>query len=193
MLAAPSATKDAFAESARGLSSKDSDTRRWSIVFFASVLGLVVTLGFGGKYLYARAQVRKAARIEAEREAAEKRAALEEEAKRNRPPLYQSIGFFQLELREKEGMKTAGNHMAEMEVVVACDEAEVCDWIKSNPDLTRGSLSSLFVPTEREQILSIAGKKAFREEIRDAVNKLLESRGVKGQVVEVLFPRFILS
>ena len=182
-------------ESLRGVTSQDPPTRRMAYLFIASCLGLLFTLSFVGSYFYQRHQISKA--IQAEVEAQEKRRieGIEEEKKSKMPPVYQSMGVFSLELREKPGVVRSKNSMntAEMEIVVACKDPEVCEWVKSNLDVTRGELSALFVPMDRNQLLSLPGKKAFREEIREKINRLLRSRGIEGEVTDVLFPRFIMS
>lgn len=191
----PKITKESFIESKIGLKSEDGPTRRMSYLYFASLIGLAVTLSVAGKIKWDKKQEIKKLEIEAARVAEEKRVIEAEEKKRRRPPTYQTIGTFSLELREKPGsVKTRGAlNNAEMEIFLACDEPELCEWVKHNIDLVRGEMMPLFVPTDREQLLSLSGKKAFREEIRDQINRFLEKRGQEGQVVEVLFPRFILS
>jgi flagellar basal body-associated protein FliL len=149
--------------------------------------------GFG-KYNSENRARAKVARLEAERIAADAKAKEEELRRMREPPPYQTMGTFSLELREVEGVaRSSGLRAAEMEIVVACSEAEACEWIKSNLDRARGELGPLFTPTDREKIMSPGGKRAFREEIRDALNHLLEERDVKGTIIEVLFPRFIVS
>lgn len=190
----PGQIESGFKEAAAGLRSPDRPTRRMSVVFYLSVLGVVITvLGFGKFVMDSRERARLV-RVEEERRVAEEKAKEEEERRLREPPPYQSIGTFSLELREPDGVtRTAGLRAAEMEIVVACSEIDTCEWLKANTDRARGELSALFTPTDREKIMSMGGKKAFREEIRDALNRLLEERKVKGTILEVLFPRFIVS
>ena len=182
-------------ESLRGVTSLDPPTRRMSILFIISILGLLFTMGFVGSYFYQRHLVKQAAQVQKEAQEKKKFDDIAEEKKRIMPPVYQSLGVFSLELREKPGVMKARNSMntAEMEVVVACRDPEVCEWVKTNLDATRGELSSLFVPMDRDQLLSLPGKKAFREEIREKINRLIRSREVDGEIIDVLFPRFIMS
>ncbi len=186
---------DRIKESFKGVTSMDPPTRRMSYLFVASCIGLVFTLGFVGSYFYQRHQINQAHRAEVLALEKKKLEEVEEEKKQKMPPVYQSMGVFSLELREKPGVVRSRSSMntAEMEIVVSCKDPMVCEWIKSNLDVTRGELSSLFVPMDRDQLLSLPGKKAFREEIREKINRLLRTRGVEGEVTDILFPRFIMS
>lgn len=190
----PARITEGFKAAALGIRSPDRPTRRMSWIFFLSVIGVLIALGgFTQSWLTNRVKVRREI-LAIEQRKSEERIRAEELRRSLAPPPYQSLGTFSLELREQEGVaKSSGLRAAEMEIVVACSAIEVCEWIKSHVDISRGELGSLFTPTDREKILSPGGKKAFREEIRDTLNHLLEERGVPGTVIEVLFPRFILS
>jgi flagellar basal body-associated protein FliL len=193
--AMPGQISAGFREARLGLRSPDGPTRRMSLVFYASLVGVALACYGFGKYTVAQRERQKIARLAEEARLAELRLREEEQQRQREPPPYQTLGTFSLELREPEGVtrSTGGLNAAEMEIVVSCSDLEACDWIKSHLDLSRGELSSLFTATDRERILSPSGKKGFREEIRDALNKLLEEKGVKGTILEVLFPRFIVS
>jgi flagellar basal body-associated protein FliL len=165
-----------------------------SVVFYVTLVGVGFTFYGFGKYVMAGRERDRLALVEKERIAAAELLRQEELRKMREPPPYQTMGTFSLELREVEGVtKTSGLRAAEMEIVLACSDIAACDWIKSNVDRARGELGPLFTPTDREKILSTGGKRAFREEIRDTLNRLLEERGIKGKIIEVLFPRFIVT
>jgi len=190
----PGQIREGFHEAWIGLRSVDRPTRRMSVIFYLSVVGVFVTFYGFGKYVMASKERERIVRLEAERRVEEEKLKQEELRRMREPPPYQSMGTFSLELREVEGVaRSSGLRAAEMEIVIACSELEACEWIKTNLDRSRGELGPLFTPMEREKILSPGGKKAFREEIRDTLNHLLEERGVKGTIIEVLFPRFIVS
>lgn len=191
---APGAIREGFTAAGVGIRSADGPTRRMSVIFYLSLVGVgIVFYGFGKNALENRERAR-VARLAAETVAAEENAKRAEALRLREPPPYQSMGTFLLELREVDGVvRTASLRTAEFELVVACSEIDACEWIKANVDRARGELGSLFTPTDREKILSTGGKRAFREEIRDALNRLLEARSVKGTVSDVLFPRFIVN
>jgi flagellar basal body-associated protein FliL len=190
----PGQIREGFHEARVGLGSVDRPTRRMAIIFYLSLVGVGVTCYGFGKYVMASRERDRIARVESDRLVAEEKAKAEELRRTREPPPYQSMGTFSLELREVEGVaRSSGLRAAEMEIVIACSEAAPCEWIKSNLDRSRGELGPLFTPTDRDKIMSTTGKKAFREEIRDTLNHLLEERGVKGTIIEVLFPRFIVS
>jgi flagellar basal body-associated protein FliL len=191
----PGQIREGFREAWLGLRSPDRPTRRMSVVFYVSLIGVAVSFYGFGKYMVAQRERQKIARLAEESRIAEARLREEEQRRLREPPPYQTLGTFSLQLREAEGVtrSTGGLNAAEMEIVVSCSDIEACDWIKNHLDLSRGELGSLFTATDRERILSTSGKKGFREEIRDALNRLLEEKGVKGTILEVLFPRFIVS
>ena len=190
----PGQIKEGFSEAWTGLRSIDRPTRRMSIVFYLSLAGVAITFYGFGKYMMASRERERIALIETQRKTAEEKAKADELRRMREPPPYQSMGTFSLELREVEGVaRSSGLRAAEMEIVLACSELEACEWIKTNLDRARGELGPLFTPTDREKIMTPGGKKAFREEIRDTLNHLLEDRGIKGTIIEVLFPRFIVS
>jgi flagellar basal body-associated protein FliL len=190
----PGQIREGFSEAWVGLRSFDRPTRRMSVIFYLSLIGVGVTFYGFGKYVLAAREREHLAQIETARIAAEEKLKADEARRMREPPPYQSMGTFSLELRESEGVaRTSGLRAAEMEIVIACSDLEACEWIKSNIDRSRGELSPLFTPTDREKIMSPGGKRAFREEIRDTLNHLLEERKVKGTIIEVLFPRFIVS
>jgi flagellar basal body-associated protein FliL len=190
----PGLLREGFKEARIGLRSPDRPTRRMSKVFYLSLAGVFVTCYAAGKFFVEQRARELQAEELAARARAEERARLLEIRRRSEPPPYQSLGTFSLEIRESEGLaRSAGLRAAEMEIFVSCSEQEACDWIRTHLDLARGELGSLFTPTDRDKILSPGGKKAFREEIRDEINRVLEERGVKGMVIDVLFPRFIVS
>jgi len=192
--ALPGKVAEGFREALLGLRSPDRPTRRMSVIFFLSVLGIFVVFGAFGRFVYTVQDKKNQERALVEQGLVEAEARAQELKRARQPPPYQSLGTFTLELREEDGVaKSSGLRAAELEIVVACSDIAACDWIKGHLDLSRGELGSLFTPTDRDKILSPGGKKAFREEIRDTLNRLLEERKVEGHVIEVLFPRFILS
>lgn len=192
----PKEIRDRGIESVRSVSSSDVPTRRMAWFFILSLIGLLVTLSFAGRMLLQARQVKKAAQAEVARIEAEKKAREEELRLRNRPPTYQSLGQFSLELKEKAGVVRARNSLnsVELEIVVVCDLPVPCEYIQKNLDAARGELLPLFVPADRDRILSIPGKKIFREDVRLQLNRWLERRRVKeGNVIDILLPRFIAS
>jgi len=191
---APGHVKEGFSEAKIGLRSADWPTRRMSIVFYLSLVGVGFTFYGFGKYVMASRARQSVIQAELDRAESEAKEKAEELRKSRLPPPYQTLGTFSLELRETEGVvRSSGLRAAEMEIVIACSELEACEWVKANLDRARGEMGPLFTPTDREKIMSPGGKRAFREEIRDTLNHLLEEKKVKGTIIEVLFPRFIVS
>ena len=147
---APGQIKEGFAEAWAGLRSVDRPTRRMSIVFYLSLVGVAFTFYGFGKYVMASREQDRVALMETQRKAAEEKAKADELRRMREPPPYQTMGTFSLELREVEGVaRSSGLRAAEMEIVLACSELEACEWIKANLDRARGELGPLFTPTER--------------------------------------------
>ena len=192
---APSAIVHVFKELKTEVRSEDGPTRRHAIFVYLMVIACVVALIKLGNLGYQRRKERIRLEQEIAAQIAAEKAEAEERARQLRPPATLSLGSFSLELRQKPGQLKMKNSTgtAEMEIVIACSEPEVCEWIESRIQLARAELSPLFVPLERDRLLTLAGKRAFREEIRDTLNRWLEAKGIEGQIVEVLLPRFIMS
>src|SRR5690606_14153315 len=146
--AMPGQVKEGFREARLGLKSPDQPTRRMSVVFYLSLLGVGYTAYQFGKYVVeVRAHQKELAAIEAKR-LEEEKARAEELRRLREPPPYQSLGTFTLQIREQEGVaRTSGLNAAEMEIVVSCSEEETCNWLKAHIDVSRGELSPLFTPT----------------------------------------------
>ena len=191
----PAVIKNSTRETLEGVHSPDRPTKRASVLFIFFLVcatGVLIKAGHLGYKSHQAKSLEKARLAEIETDL---KLEAEEEKKRLAPLPYQSLGVFSLELREKSGILKAKNSLnsAEMEIVITCDELEICEWLKENLPLARAELGPLFVPMERDRLLTLQGKRAFREEIRDALNRFIEKKGKKGQIVEVLFPRFIMS
>ncbi len=193
--ASPRSTVELFKTLKAELKSEDGPTRSHARFVFFILLVALLSIGKLGHLGYLRRKERIRIEQIAADQVARAKAEAEEQARKNLPPRTLSLGSFTLELRDKPGQMMARNSLnsADMEIVIACSEPEVCEWIESRIQLARAELGSLFVPMERDRLLTLQGKRAFREEIRDALNHWLESRGVQGQIVEVLMPRFIMS
>jgi flagellar basal body-associated protein FliL len=193
--ASPKVIKEASVETIHSLGSPDRPTRhmsRWFLFFLFCAFLVILKAAHVGYQSHLVGKVEKQRLMEI---ANEKKAQEELEKKKLSPPPYISMGTFSLELREKPGMLKPKNSLnsAEMEMVITCDEAELCEWIQENLPLARAELGPLFVPMERDRLLTTQGKRAFREEIRDQLNRFIEKKGKKGMILEVLFPRFIMS
>lgn len=190
--------KHIFQETFTGLRSADPATRRWSRRFYGSCVAVLLTfiLGISALLKIRSDKKEKARALQEYKELQAQKAKILADSKK--PPTFLSLGTFTLELKPESdpGFKRKSKHapgsVAELEVVITCDQEELCGWFERNMALARGELSPLFVPMERELILSPDGKKAFREEIRTLLTRLKESRGLEGQLLDVFFPRFIL-
>lgn len=193
--------KSATLETLEGVKSEDAVTRnasRWFVVFLLLALFVVLKAGL---FVYEKNKLKQKERERIAQIEVERLRKVEEEKMKLLPPPFVSLGGFSLELKEVSGVYKLKNSLnsAEMEIVVTCEKLELCDWIKENIPLMRAELGPLFVPTDRERILSPNGKRAFREEIRDQLNRYFDKRETdpnfekRGRIIEVLLPRFIVS
>ena len=101
---APQDIQSGFKEASVGLKSPDRPTRRMSMVFYFSIIGVLFAVaGLTQNSLRKRAERKEAEMIV--QKAVEDEHQKAEELKRSlEPPPYQSIGTFSVEIREVEGV-----------------------------------------------------------------------------------------
>jgi len=173
--------------------SSDDRTRKVAWIFYLSFVCLIgvvslLVLQFMQNRVTRKAQQERATQIE--KMASER---IEAERKKNEPPPHFSLGTFTLPLTETADRYPGTRNVAEFELSITCDTKETCDWIENHLDLSRGFLSPLMTPRNRMMLSTPQGKRAFRDEITARLNVLIGSKGLRGRVLEVFFPRFVLS
>lgn len=80
-------------------------------------------------------------------------------------------------------------HVAEMELVIECDEPETCKFVEDHIEQARNQVTSALMPLTQDDLLSKDGKKVLKQAIMTSVNKWLES----GTVKNIHFVRFIIT
>ena len=109
----------------------------------------------------------------------------------------QSLGVFSIELKgppkDAEGNtpKRAKSVMdlAEVEIIVECDEKETCEFIEDRMPLVKNEVTGLFTAMEREDLLSREGKRKLQNRILSKLNLWLPT----GKIQKVYFTKLIIS
>lgn len=189
--------KPAFKEDLKelfgSLRNRDQRTRKVGFLFYLSFVCLVGTLSLLVLKFFQNKAESKAKALAEEKRQARIAAELEAERKRNAPPPHYSLGTFTLPLNEQSNLPTGLRNVVEFEVSITCDAEETCKWIEEHRDMARGFLSAVMVPRDRVLFETPEGKRAYRDEITARLNVLLGSKGIRGRILEVYFPRFALS
>lgn len=170
--------------------SRDPDSRRGSLLFIFSFLGI---LSVCSTFLKSEWKIYKAERTIAAQEEAKR---VEEAAqKESESSTYKAkvlvIGVFNIELmpdktnRVQEGIV----NLAEVEITVLCDEVSTKEFIEENVLQARGQIAQHLVAMEREELLSRDGKSNLRALLLRKLNAWLPS----GKVTELYFSSLILS
>jgi flagellar basal body-associated protein FliL len=173
-----------------GIFSRDRPTRKMSLVFVASLLGIVLVSGIAVKRYWnakKRAQLIEAREIEKRnREILEKEAF---EARRRDSVV--SLGSFALELKPVPNQHLGPGvvNMAQMEIMLVCDGPETRDYIKEHMVQTRNQMTQVFTALDREELMSRDGKKKLKGVIIRKLNGWLPH----GKVDDLFFSKLIIN
>jgi flagellar basal body-associated protein FliL len=181
-----------FKEIARGLRSPNRTTRRMSMLFFASLVGVLLVCKLSWN------RYRELAEIRAQH--AQQEASTEnqlstfigkqaEEAK-HKYTSYE-IGTFTIELKQAPGQKKIPGvlNMAEVDLVAECDVKETCTYLEDYSTQVKSQVTNVFVAMDREQLMSKEGKRKIKKQLIDRLNSWLP----KGRVENVFISRLIIS
>jgi flagellar basal body-associated protein FliL len=174
----------------QGLRSPDQPTRRMSIFFFLSLVGMAIVVGVAAKRFYDLKHEQFMAQERAmEAKMGEFFAKQAEEAKRKGTT--QSLGQFILELKPIPNQRQVPGvvNMAEVELVAQCDERDTCTYIEENIARVRNEVTNIFVAFDRDELLSREGKKRIKKSLLDKLNLWLP----KGKIEEIYFSRLVIS
>jgi flagellar basal body-associated protein FliL len=168
----------------------DLPTRRMSLMFMVSLMSAVVVMGISANRFIAH---RKAVKLLEARLAAqqlkEQELLRQEESKRQVNTV--SLGSFTLEIKPEPPVRRGGMgivNMAEVELVLLCDSEETCEHISRHKVQVRNQLTQVFLPLDREEVMSKEGKRR----IRAAVVKKLNSWLNHGKVNDLYFSKLII-
>jgi flagellar basal body-associated protein FliL len=175
---------------AKDLTSTDQATRKMARYFFLSLIGVAAVLVSAVVYIH-QEHVRIALESGAEQKALSESAAKQAEEAREKYAS-QSLGIFSIELKPPAGTdKKASNvmNLAEVEIVVQCDEKETCSFIEDNMPQVRNQLTDIFVAMERDEILSKDGKRRLKGRVLQKLNAWLP----KGKIENLFFDKLVVN
>lgn len=179
---------ESFKEINHGFVAPDPKTRRMVGVFWINVFCATLVLGLGVRQI-ASLFGPTAAEIEAARVAEELRLQ-KEEAQRQKEALF-NMGTFTIELKYAPGQEKHPGLMnvAEIEIVAECDTGETCSYIEEHLMRARDEMTNVFVPIDRQELLSKNGKRELKQNLIDAINRWLPS----GTVRNVHFMKLVVT
>ncbi len=157
--------------------SRDSATRWMGMVFVLCACGAIVS----GYVVWSRysEHLKRLRDTKAGQHLGEFIGKQAEEAKRRHTTL--NIGAYTVELKAVPGIVAPRgvNNMAQLELIVECDTKTTCAFLQDNHVAVRNQLTNVFTALEREELMSIEGKKRIKRRIIDRINSWLPSGRVE--------------
>ena len=183
-------------EMLKGLGSSDVPTRKGSVFFVMSVVGMFLVIGVSvDRYGQIRAEKRRIALRHEEELRKQKEFMQKQTDETLAKSTMASLGRFYIELKQKEE-ETAPTrgvaavfHLAEMDIVAHCDVKATCDLMEKYVDQVRDQINPLFEKMEREELLTREGKRRIKKMVMERINSWLPS----GKVDDVFISRLIVS
>lgn len=184
-----------FKEVAGSVRSPDRPTRRMATLFLMSCAGVLVVVAMGWK------RYRDLHHVKGELSESQKDAKRmgeffqkQKEAATQRHTMM-PIGEFTLELKPlmvdgaPAGPVRGVLNMAEIEIVVECDNKDTCLYLEKNLVLVRNHVTNILLPLGRDELMSREGKKKVKKAILDRINLWLP----KGRIEGLYFIKLLLS
>jgi flagellar basal body-associated protein FliL len=172
------------------LVSNDRPTRRMAVLFFISLSCSLSLVTFVLKrYWDSRKEMLIAeARIRAKK-VSEIIMKETEEARRKASML--SVGRFTLELKEPPDQTASRgqDNMAEVDLVILCDQAETRDYLEHHLVQLRNEMTGVFTALDREELLSRDGKRKLKSLLIQRINDWLP----EGHVEDIYFSKLLIS
>ncbi len=171
----------------RGFVSPDRRTRRMAWLFLVSCLGILFTLRLGWKHLMHKFETNE----KPYEYGADFREYMAHKRKlRELRPVTAYVGVFTLELKRPKQVTPPGIlNVAEIEIVVECDDEETSKKIEGSLDIVRDKITSLLVAKDRDELLSLGGKQDLKNEIKKQLNQWLHGE----KIHNVFFIRMIIN
>ena len=177
----------------RDLFSPDRRTRRVARYFVLSVLGVAGVLIAGGvhlKELRDQMEMQLTNTGDQGRNLGDFIAKQAEEAKRKFS--IQSLGTFTIEIKAPDGQTRRPPgvmNLADLEMAVQCDSKPTCDFVEDRMSQIRNLVTDVFVPMDREELLSREGKHRLKKQIMDKINDWLP----RGKIQDLYIDKLIIS
>jgi flagellar basal body-associated protein FliL len=176
-----------------GLFSSDPATRRMSLLFLLSLAGICLVGVVAWKRHEARMRMlpRRESGIEqTAKQLGQFASRIAEDVKRRH--VVTALGEFTVELKRPPlsvDVAPGVINMAEVQLVVECDTRETCTYIEKAIDQARHQVTSVFVPIDREELMSREGKRRLKKRLIERLNLWLP----RGKIDNIYFTRLIIS
>ncbi|MCS6786055.1 MAG: flagellar basal body-associated protein FliL [Thiobacillaceae bacterium] len=144
------------------------------------VIAVVALLAIGGGAVFLLT-----GKPAAEQQAEGEEAAAAEEEEEAKPPVYEKLETFTVNLADQESY-------LQVEISLKVADAKVQEKIKQHMPEVRDALLRLLSSKTAEELMTAEGKQALAEEVRKEVNRVIGAKKSKG-VKEVLFTSFIVQ
>ena len=101
------------------------------------------------------------------------------------------LGSFSVELKpiEGQGVRARPFNMADISIVLECDDANTYAYIEKRLVQARNQVTNVFFTLDRSELLTREGKNRIKERILDQINSWLP----QGKVQNVFFSKLIVS
>jgi flagellar basal body-associated protein FliL len=179
------ALREFIRELYRCLRSPDAPTRRGAIVFFIAGtlwVGVCIVAVYQIRLIFHLPQNMDLQN--AEKEAAARRLEKEKTFHEAKPLMFRA-GSFEIQMKEHGRPRVGSVSVAELEVVVQCSTEATCHYLEANTVGLKDQVAAIFLPIEREELMSVEGKERLKLEITNKVNRWLPS----GKIEKVYFSR----
>ncbi len=175
-----------------GIVSQDDPTRKMTLLFLASSAMAVLTALGGVMYLVSpdpeKPKQLSAVQQEAKQigEFMQKQANIAKQGSTNL-----ALGTFTIELNPVPGMKPAPGvlNLAEVEIFLQLDTRETRDYMLAHQIKLRNQITKSMQAVDREELLTLQGKKRFKGKIQKNLNEWLP----EGKVEEVFFSKLLVN
>jgi flagellar basal body-associated protein FliL len=179
-----------FSDVAGGLWDRDRSTRRMSAFFLISAAGAIfiasIALERYSQYRHKSTTTKVTDGVEKIGEFLGKQA---EEAKRRHTTM--NLGSFIIELKTPAGTEKRRGvlNTAEIEIVLECDNKDTCHYVDENHIQAKNQITNVLVPMERDELMSLDGKKKIKKALIEKLNSWLP----KGKVENLYFASLIVT
>lgn len=174
-------------ELTQSLFASDRSTRRMGLLFFASLLGLVLVAGVAIRYS-----------IRSHRESA----ALLREAELEKKRLAELADWQSAQIKIKQNSLDLGrflvelgpNHQqADVQLVIRCNDKAVRDYVETRQVQARNAITTAFIGVKREDFLSVEGKKKLQKKLLTHLNSWLSREYPGGKVEDLFFTNLLVD
>jgi flagellar basal body-associated protein FliL len=185
-----------FVDMVRSVASSDRPTRRMSVFFFLSLIGVVVLSVMLVRHNSRVKREREAHELalreaQAERDAEASILGTHEAADKGHGASMLNLGLFTIALKPVAERSKKGSFvdMAEAELFAECDSQATHDFLEENLAQARSQLSGVFLGVDREELLTREGKRKLKKRVLELLNGWLP----RGKVKNIYFSKLIVA